>query len=183
MPKVLQRGLSAKGRTAKSLAMRRPLFLLILMGLFLATLPLADRAFAQSQGRLVSFDRDQLIIETAAGGRHVFDVELAVSPEQKAQGLMFRRSMAATAGMLFLYERPEQRAMWMKNTLIPLDMLFIDQAGVIVRIQERTVPLSLRVIPSGQAVTAVLELNAGTSARLSIEPGDRVRHAAFESGS
>ena len=183
MQKDSHRGLSARGRSAKSLTMRRLLVLPILMGLVLAILPLAEGASAQSQGRLVSFDRDQITIETGEGGRHVFDVELAVSPEQKAQGLMFRRSMAATAGMLFLYERPEQRAMWMKNTLIPLDMLFIDRAGVILRIEQRTVPLSLRVIPSGQAVTAVLELNAGTSARLSIKPGDRVRHAAFESGS
>ncbi|WP_420348461.1 DUF192 domain-containing protein [Pelagibius sp.] len=138
---------------------------------------------AQAQANVVTFDKDELAIETAAGGRHVFEVEMAVSPDQRSQGLMFRHSMAATAGMLFLFERPEPRAMWMKNTLIPLDMLFIDEGGVIVRIQERTVPFSLQAISSGQDVIAVLELNAGTSSRLSIKPGDRVVHSAFESGS
>ena len=73
--------------------------------------------------------------------------------------------------------------MWMKNTFIPLDMLFIDRGGVIVRIHERSVPHSLQAIASGQPVSAVLELNAGTSSRLSIKPGDRVVHSAFESGS
>lgn len=156
-----------------------PILFVVLLGV-LAT---AVEAQAQSAGKLVGFDREEITIKSAAGGTHVFDVEMAVSPQQRAQGLMFRHSMAAKAGMLFLYERPEQRAMWMKNTLIPLDMLFIDEGGVIVRIQERTVPFSLQAIASGQAVTAVLELNAGTTSRLSIKPGDRVHHAAFGSGS
>ncbi len=163
--------------------MQRQQLLPLILAVLLAVLPLATGVQAQSPGKLVGFDRDEITIETANGGRHVFDVEMALSPEQRAQGLMFRHSMAPTAGMLFVYERAEQRAMWMKNTLIPLDMLFIDQGGVIVRIQERTVPFSLQAITSGQAVTAVLELNAGTTSRLSIKPGDRVLHTAFGSGS
>src|SRR3546814_5004902 len=87
--------------------------------------------------------------------------------------------MAADAGMLFLFGGSKVRAMWMKNTLIPLDMLFIDETGKIVRIEERTVPHSERAIVSGGPVSAVLELNAGTASRLSIKPGDRVRHPAF----
>ncbi|WP_240932434.1 DUF192 domain-containing protein [Pelagibius litoralis] len=151
----------------------------VLLGLLLTS----GEGSAQAPGKLVGFDRDEITIETEAGGRHVFEVEMAVSPEQRSQGLMFRHSMAATAGMLFLFERSEPRAMWMKNTLIPLDMLFIDESGVIVRIHERSVPFSLQAIASGQAVSAVLELNAGTSSRLTIKPGDRVLHAAFGSGS
>ena len=163
--------------------MQRLLILPLVIVFALGILPPLGEVQAQSPGKLVGFDSDRITIETAAGGRHVFDVELALTPDQRAQGLMFRHSMAATAGMLFVYERPEQRAMWMKNTLIPLDMLFIDKGGVIVRIQQRTVPFSLQAIASGQPVTAVLELNAGTTSRLSIKPGDRVLHAAFQSGS
>ncbi len=151
----------------------------VLLGLLL---PFAE-GWAQAPDRLVSFDRDEVTIETAAGESHVFEVELAITPEQRSQGLMFRQSMPAGAGMLFLFERSEQRAMWMKNTFIPLDMLFIDEGGVIVRIHARSVPFSLQAITSGQPVVAVLELNAGTSARFSIKPGDRVLHGAFKSGS
>jgi hypothetical protein len=133
---------------------------------------------AQS-GAPASFATDSLSIETADGGAHAFEVEIAETPDQRAQGLMFRRQMAADAGMLFLFGRAEERAMWMKNTLIPLDMLFIDETGRIVRIEERTVPHSLRAIVSGGPVSAVLELNAGTASRLLIKPGDQVRHPAF----
>src|SRR3546814_19133591 len=87
---------------------------------------------------------------------------------------MFRRQMAADAGMLFLFGGSQVRGMWMKNTLIPLDMLFIDEAGKIVRIEERTVPHSERAIVSGGPGSAVMELDAGTASRLMIEPGDRV---------
>lgn len=138
-------------------------------------------AAAPALAQLVSFDKAELSIESADGETHAFQVEIAQSSEQRAQGLMFRRQMAADAGMLFLFEgAPQERAMWMKNTLIPLDMLFIDKAGEIVRIEQRTVPHSLRAIRSGQPVAAVLELNAGTTSRLAIKPGDRVIHPAFQ---
>jgi hypothetical protein len=130
-------------------------------------------------GGFATFATASLNIETAAGSEHAFNVEIAETPDQRAQGLMFRRQLAGDAGMLFLFDRSEERAMWMKNTLIPLDMLFIDDTGKIVRIEERTVPHSLRAIVSGSPVSAVLELNAGTASRLMIKPGDRVRHPAF----
>lgn len=136
-------------------------------------------AAAQS-GSLVTFETGELSIETARGEAHSFQVEIAKSPAQRAQGLMFRRQMAADSGMLFLFGGSQERAMWMKNTFIPLDMLFIDEGGRIVRIEQRTVPQSLRAIRSGRPVTAVLELNAGTTSRLTIEPGDRVIHPAFD---
>ncbi|MEO3429920.1 DUF192 domain-containing protein [Pelagibius sp. CAU 1746] len=153
-------------------------FLSLLVLLAAAALPVPP-AVAQS-GSLVVFGTGELTIETAAGANHTFQVEIAETTPQRAQGLMFRRQMAADAGMLFLFEGGlRERAMWMKNTLIPLDMLFIDEAGEILRIEQRTVPHSLRAIRSGQPAAAVLELNAGTTSRLAIEPGDRVIHPAF----
>ncbi|WP_202802359.1 DUF192 domain-containing protein [Oceanibaculum indicum] len=133
---------------------------------------------AVAQGA-ASFERSGLIIETAQGQQHRFDVEMAVTPAQQAQGLMFRQQMAPEAGMLFLYDRPQGVAMWMKNTLIPLDMFFIDAKGRITGIEERTVPFSTQTIESPGLASAVLELNAGTAERLGIRVGDRLVHPAF----
>ena len=121
-----------------------------------------------------------LVIRTADGGEHRFTVELASTPEERAQGLMFRKALAPDAGMLFDFKELGPVAMWMKNTVIPLDMLFIGRDGRIVRIAERTVPLSLTPIPSGEPVLAVLELNSGTAARLGVRPGDRVVHPILQ---
>lgn len=110
-----------------------------------------------------------------SGGRtHEFRVEVARTRSQQIKGLMFRRRLDADAGMLFVYRRAARIGMWMKNTYVPLDMLFIDRTGMIVEIAQRTVPLSTTVIPSKKPVMAVLEVNAGTVARLGIEIGDRV---------
>lgn len=110
-----------------------------------------------------------------SGGRsHDFRVEVARTRRQHVQGLMFRRHLDADAGMLFVYRRAAPVAMWMKNTYVPLDILFVDRAGVIVEIAQRTMPLSTTNIPSKKPVTAVLEVNAGTVARLGIEIGDRI---------
>lgn len=92
---------------------------------------------------------------------------------------MWRRSLGRDRGMLFLYARDQVIQMWMKNTLIPLDMLFIDRKGRIVRIKERAVPRSLRAISSGQRARAVLEVRGGTASRLGLRPGDRVLHESF----
>jgi uncharacterized membrane protein (UPF0127 family) len=125
-----------------------------------------------------AFERSTLTIRTESGS-HKFDVELAVTPEELSFGLMHRRSLAANAGMLFDYSRPQKVAMWMKNTLIPLDMVFIDATGTVAHISERAVPQSLRTISSRVLVRAVLELNGGTVARLKIKIGDRIQHTIF----
>ncbi|MCP4330721.1 MAG: DUF192 domain-containing protein [Alphaproteobacteria bacterium] len=119
-----------------------------------------------------------LTIETAAG-KVDFTVEVATTPAQKMQGLMFRQSLPKDGGMLFDYGAPRSVAMWMKNTYIPLDLLFIGGDGRIVNIVERAVPHSLATIPSDGPVRAVLEVNGGTVSRLGIAPGDRVAHGIF----
>ena len=93
---------------------------------------------------------------------------------------MFRRRMATDAGMLFLFRSMKPVGMWMKNTYIPLDLIYIDGTGKIVGFHQRAVPQSLEVITSKQPVSAVLEVNAGTAARLQIVAGDRVLHPAFQ---
>lgn len=124
------------------------------------------------------FRRDALTIETA-GGPLRLDVELAVTAAEQSQGLMFRTSLPDTQGMLFLHDKPGEVRMWMRNTYIPLDMVFIRADGTVHRIAAMTEPLSETVIASLGPVTAVLELNGGAAQRLGVKPGDRVRHAHF----
>jgi len=139
--------------------------------LSLVALPaLARRAIA-----VVTFEKSELEVESG-GRRHKFQVEVARTPEQSQQGLMFRSKMAPDAGMLFLYSPPQPISMWMYQTLIPLDMLFIGADGRVVNIHERAVPGSTQTIPSDGPVRAVLELNGGTVARLKLKPGDKVLH-------
>jgi len=138
----------------------------------------ATLAAAAAGAELQAFPRDELAIESR-GETHRFAVELATTPAQRGQGLMYRERLPAEAGMLFLYPAEQMISMWMRNTLIPLDMLFIDDEGRIVRIAERAVPGSLATISSGQPARAVLELNGGTAARLNISPGDRVLYETF----
>lgn len=119
----------------------------------------------------------QVVTET---GRHDFTVELAVTDRQLSQGLMNRRSLAADRGMLFDFGADQPVSMWMRNTLISLDMVFIDRRGRVVGIAERTEPMSTRIIASPGPVRAVLELNAGTARRLALKVGDTVVHPMFE---
>ena len=119
-----------------------------------------------------------LMIESGEG-RHAFQVEVAATEKERQVGLMFRRKLASDAGMLFDYLKPQRVAMWMKNTYIPLDMLFIAADGRVVNIAKRTVPHSLASIAAAGRVRAVLEVNAGTTDRLGIKPGDLVRHRLF----
>ena len=134
---------------------------------------------ASAQSTLV-YPKSELFIETASGQRYRFDVEVAETPEQHSQGLMFRESLPVDAGMLFVYPSERHVAMWMRNTLIPLDMLFVDADGRIVRIHENATPHSTLTIPSRHLVKAVIELNGGTAAKFGIRPGDRVVHPAFQ---
>lgn len=129
--------------------------------------------------RAATLPLTELVIVTAAGNRHKFAVELADKDETRSQGLMFRRTLAADAGMLFDYQRDSNFAMWMRNTYIPLDMVFIGGDGTIRKIHQRAIPHDETPIPAPDAVRAVLELNGGTAARLGLKVGDRVEHAIF----
>ena len=154
-------------------AFLRPLFALLLF------LPAASAALAQ---QLQTFPTGELTIESA-NGPHKFHVELATTPAQLEQGLMFRRTLAPDAGMLFDFKTPSPVSMWMKNTFIPLDMVFIDAGGRIINIAERTVPQSLDPVAAAAPARAVLEVNGGTAARLGIKPGDRVVFPIFGNAS
>jgi uncharacterized membrane protein (UPF0127 family) len=133
---------------------------------------------AYPAGAQVVFETSPLAIESASGTLS-FEVELAVSPEQRRQGLMFREGLESDQGMLFDFGRTAPVTMWMRNTLIPLDMLFVAADGRIARIVADTEPLSDAVIGPGGPVRAVLELAAGTSAELGIAVGDRLVHPIF----
>jgi uncharacterized membrane protein (UPF0127 family) len=129
-------------------------------------------------GAAASADPHTLEI-VSKSGVHVFSVELAVTDDDRGRGLMFRRELPDGTGMLFDFGRDQEVAMWMKNTMIPLDMMFISAAGRIVRIAENTEPMSTRIIPSGGPVRAVLEVIGGTAKKYGIAAGDRVAHPWF----
>jgi uncharacterized membrane protein (UPF0127 family) len=113
------------------------------------------------------------------GGVHAFSVEIATNDAERQKGLMFRKELAEGRGMLFDFGHDQDVSMWMKNTYIPLDMLFIQSDGRISHIAENTEPLSERIISSGGPVRAVLEVIGGTARKLGIVPGDRVASAMF----
>jgi uncharacterized protein len=152
---------------------RRVLFVLPVL---LAIVLLGRAGDAQSQA-----NAGAVVTVVSANGKHRFNVELAETPVQQEQGLMFRRELAPDAGMLFDFKHPTMATMWMRNTLIPLDMLFVDAQGRIVNIHERAVPQSDDTIAAAAPVRAVIELNGGTAARLGIKPGDRVLFPIFGS--
>jgi hypothetical protein len=114
-----------------------------------------------------------LVLKTDSGD-HSFSIEVATTDEERARGLMFRRSLPENAGMLFIYDRPQPAAMWMKNTPIPLDMVFIAADGRVHRIESHTEPFSTTVIESEGDVVAVLELNAGQAGKIGLKAGDKV---------
>jgi hypothetical protein len=129
----------------------------------------------------ITFPASELVIESG-GQRHRFTVEFADTDERRALGLMYRTTLAADAGMLFDFKIDQPVAMWMRNTRLPLDMLFITRDGRIANIAQRTVPFSETSIYSSGPVRAVLELNGGTAERLGLKPGDRVLHPMFRAG-
>ena len=122
---------------------------------------------------------EDLVVLSRDGERHEFSVELAIEPEQQRQGLMYRKSMPSDKGMLFIFSKAAERSFWMKNTLIPLDLLFIRGDGVIHHIHEMAEPKSLQSIKSNGATLAVLEISGGESKRQGINIGDRVLGARF----
>jgi uncharacterized membrane protein (UPF0127 family) len=128
---------------------------------------------------LASFPSGELTISDGRKPRHVFRVWLADTPQRQAQGLMFVRSLPDLRGMLFVHPEPKAISMWMKNTYIPLDMVFIDTRGRIQQIVEQTTPHSLDLIRSKDPAIAVLEIAGGEARRLGIRPGQHVTHPAL----
>ena len=140
-------------------------------------------AVAGMAGTSGAVDRNEMPVSelTIESGqdRYVFRVEHAGTPGQQRQGLKNRDTLEPDAGMLFMFAPPTRITMWMKDTRLPLDILFINSTGIITQIVEQATPLSVKLIHSDTTVSAVLEVNGGTSARLGFRPGDRVIHPAL----
>lgn len=147
------------------------------MRLLLAVLCLAAGASGAS-----AECRPDVVSLRGGWGSTQFKVEIADSPEERAQGLMFRESMARGEGMLFVYEAPQHATFWMKNTLIPLDMIFADAAGRVTRVHHEAIPGDLTAIDGGEGVYAVLEINGGLAERYGIGPGSELQHPVFSGG-
>jgi len=134
---------------------------------------------ARGQNGELTYPRSSLVIATAAGRDLKFDVELALDDEHRAHGLMFRKKLGPYEGMLFDFFQEMPVSFWMKNTLIPLDMVFIAADGTIKHVHANAVPQTTDPIPSNYPVRAVLEINGGSARLLGIKPGDKVKHAIF----
>lgn len=122
--------------------------------------------------------QEKLQIVTASGP-HDFDVEVMRTEQDRARGLMFRKTMAQNHGMLFDFERSQPIYMWMKSTILPLDMVFIDSGGTVVNVAENTTPMSEKIIASGAPVLGVLEVNAGTAQAIGLKNGDKIINGMF----
>lgn len=127
------------------------------------------------------FQRSTIQIATPDARLHRFNSWIADDDQRRARGLMFIRQLRPDDSMLFIYPQPQSVAMWMKNTYVPLDMLFVAADGKVIKVVQNTEPLSLKTIESGGIVLGVVELPAGTAARLKITPGAQVIHAALAS--
>ena len=132
--------------------------------------------FIGSGTRAASIQPLEIVTKT---GVHVFSVEMATTEQEKTTGLMYRKELPEGKGMLFDFSPEQQVSMWMKNTYIPLDMIFIRADGRILRIAENTEPHSTKIISSGGLARGVLEVIAGTAQKYGIRPGDRVAHPLF----
>jgi len=137
-------------------------------------LRLARAQTAQAQAQAL----EKLEIVTASGS-HEFSVEVMRSPSELERGLMYRRFLPVDRGMLFDFKTEKPIMMWMKNTYLPLDMVFISKSGRVVAIAENTEPFSEKIIPSGVPAYAVLEVNAGTVAKIDLKVGDEIRNSVF----
>ena len=166
---------------------RGRLFLILFVGFMLSVAGIsvftnltrmAERDAARAQQAEGGVRLEPLTIDSS-GKRHNFRIELARTDADRARGLMFRQSMPADQGMLFDFERDQMVSMWMKNTYLSLDMVFIFADGRVHRIESRTEPESEKMISSGVPVRAVLELNANVANRLGLKPGDRIVHPMF----
>jgi uncharacterized membrane protein (UPF0127 family) len=161
--------------------LRNPL-LALLLGLFLASSSCADTRVAHAALEpLSSFPQTTLSILTQDGRQHSVKIWVAATDVHRQQGLMMVKSLATDAGMLFIFDRPQRIQMWMKNTLISLDMLFIDADGRVDSIAANTTPMSLNIIEAKSHVLGVLEMAGGNAAKLGINVGAIVKHPAFAS--
>lgn len=158
--------------------LRKASLLFLLNILFMSSI-FSPRSFAEDE---IVFGQSEISI-LSSGHRYKFDVEVADRDELRARGLMFRTKMGDHNGMLFFFKKNQMVIMWMKNTFIPLDILFINQEGVIVHIAKSTVPESLDHISSQMSVISALEVNAGITNRLNIRVGDKIDHVFFNSSS
>jgi uncharacterized protein len=136
-------------------------------------------AFTAFSGALAQAASVQTLEIATKNGVHIFSVEMASTEDEKQKGLMYRRELADGKGMLFDFSPEQQISMWMKNTYISLDMIFIRADGRILRIAENTEPESTAIISSGGLARGVLEVPAGTARKYGIAPGDRVSHPLF----
>lgn len=123
---------------------------------------------------------EQVDIRLSNGGQIRFSVEVADEPDERAKGLMFREHMASSSGMLFIYERPQHAVFWMKNTLIPLDMIFADATGVVKHVHANAIPHDETGIDGGTEISAILEINGGLAKKLGITEGAVIRHPDFK---
>ena len=142
----------------------------------LAVVVAALALFANAGARAANFQPLEIVTRS---GVHVFSVEMATTEEERQTGLMYRKELPDGKGMLFDFSPEQQISMWMKNTYISLDMIFIRADGRILRIAENTEPMSTRIISSGGPAKGVLEVIAGTAQKYGIQPGDRVAHPLF----
>ena len=139
----------------------------------------AVAAFVLTVGTVSAACRDDQVELRWPGGQARFAVELADTDAERSRGLMFVESMPRSAGMLFVYESPRRATFWMKNTLIPLDMIFADASGRVTKVHTNAQPQDLTTIDGGDGVKLVLEINGGLAARLGISPGAEMRHPAI----
>lgn len=130
-------------------------------------------------GAALAACREDTVFLRGDWGQARFAVELAQDPDAQARGLMFRETLPKSAGMLFLYDRPQQLSFWMRNTLIELDIIFVDPAGVVRHIHHRAQPLDETPVSGGDGLQAVLEINGGLAQAMGIAPGTELRHPFF----
>lgn len=126
----------------------------------------------------LNWEKGTLTVETRSGV-HEFDVEIADEPDERERGLMYRTEMAPDAGMIFEYNAPQVITIWMKNTVLPLDIVYVNELGIVTSVAPDAVPYSLDIISSKTAVVAAIEFNAGTAMRIGLAPGDTVRSPFF----
>ncbi|WP_417479533.1 DUF192 domain-containing protein [Maricaulis maris] len=164
----------------------RTLIFSSLLALGVAAAAMAQEPSSQSdidptaQDAMIDFGGpEEVVIVTTDGTRHVIQAEIATTPVQKQRGLMWRETVEPGTGMLFQYSPPESASMWMRNTLVDLDLVFIDANGSVVKIIAFAQSESLRSLGSDATVAGVLELGAGQAIALGLRPGDTVRHAIF----